>query len=61
MEPALCLPQHLLVSRKQLVRTAACASGLCLRTTTLGKADGKSHLSRGKGARNRGTEQPQAG
>ena len=42
------------------MRIAARAAGLHLRTTTLGKADGKSHLSRGNGAKKRGTEQPPA-
>lgn len=42
------------------MRTRACAAGLHLGTTALGKPDGKSHLSRGNGAKKKGTEQPQA-
>lgn len=50
---------HLLIHRRQSVRITACAAGLRLRTTILGKADGKSHLSRGKGGKKGGAEQLQ--
>lgn len=41
------------------MRITARAAGLRLGATALGKANGKSHLSRGNGAKKRGTEQPQ--
>lgn len=46
---------HLLMCRRQTVRIPADAVGLQLRTTTLGKVDGKRLLSRGNGAKKRGT------